>query len=108
MLCSVTFLVLLSASAGAWFVAPDFVAVDNLLFGRCGAVATHELQSGEFLLFVPLELLGHVLDGGLRGALLPFGGGCVPVFFCSVSLLVLAVLVHREGRSEEHTSELQS
>src|ERR1035438_597339 len=93
-LCSVTFFVFLSAAAWAWFVAPDFVGVDDLLLGRRGAVAADELQFVQLLIFVPLEFFGHFLDGGSRGALLPFGDGSVLLFF----FVFFLVFVHWEGQ----------
>ena len=72
---AVALLVLLAAAAGAWIVAPDFVALDDLFLARGGAVAAHELQLLQLSFLLALDIAREVLNLVLRLTLLLLDGG---------------------------------
>src|SRR5208283_700645 len=60
-LFSVTYFILLSAAAGARFVAADFLLIKDRLFGG-GGLAAYKLEIGQFALFLTLDSAGKIHD----------------------------------------------
>src|SRR5262245_54305550 len=58
--------VLLTTAARTRVIAADLVTVDNLLASVPRGVSSHELQLGQLLLLLSLDIAGEVLDAGLR------------------------------------------
>src|SRR5690242_21917185 len=84
-----TLLVFLAAAAGARIVAADFVALDDLLVRRGAAVSADELQCGQLLFLLSLEVSGEVLDSRLGGLLLLRAGVGRGFFDCLLFLFIL-------------------
>src|SRR5690242_2171464 len=89
--------VFLAAAARARIVAAYFVAFDHLLVARAAAVAAHKLQLGQFLVLLPLNIAGEILDTGLRRGFLLLGLIRLRLFLFFLFVFIGGERQHRRG-----------